>query len=67
MFAENQDFINKIFSVGYIGERVQGISYDYQLHFNPIRQDVRDTISNFMTMANTGFANDILSQLRGTK
>ena len=67
LLAENQDFINKIFSVGNIGERVHGISYDYQLHFNPIRQDVRDTIASFMTMASTGFDNDILSQLRGTK
>ena len=64
MYAENQDFINKIYNVGNLGERVQGISYDYQLHFNPIREDVRDTISSFMIKANEAFSEDILGQLR---
>lgn len=64
LYAENQDFINKIYNVGNLGERVQGISYDYQLHFNPIREDVRDTISSFMIKANEAFSEDILGQLR---
>lgn len=65
LLADNQDFINKIYSVGNIGENKQGISYDFQFHFNPIRQDVRDTISSFMDMAKASFSNDVLNQLRG--
>jgi hypothetical protein len=67
LFAEEQDFINKIFSFGSIGENMQGVSYDFQLHFNPIRQDVRNIVSSFMAMAELGFSEDVLSQLRGEK
>ena len=67
IFSSNQDFINKIFSVGSFGEKKQGISYDFQLHFNPIRQDVRDIISVFMTKADAEHSKDVLCQLEGEK
>lgn len=59
----SDDFINKIFSVGNLGDNLQGISYDYQIHFAPKRQDVRDTIDHFITKANDGFKKDILALL----
>lgn len=65
LLSDNGDFVNKIYSVGNIGEKKQGISYDFQLHFNPIRQDVRDTIGIFLNMANSNFTSDVLDQLRG--
>jgi len=67
LFSENQDFVNKIYSVGNLGDKVQGISYDYQLHFSPIRQDVRDTIGTFMKKAGDEFSADVLSQLGDVK
>jgi hypothetical protein len=59
----NTDFINKIFTVGNVATDVCGISYDYQLHFSPPHQDVRDTIDSFINDANKGFASDISNRL----
>lgn len=63
LLAENSDFINKIFTVGNIGENFQGISYDYQRHFSPLREDIRNMIANFLSEADQDFSNDILSSL----
>lgn len=63
LLADNQDYINKIYNVGSVGAETKELSYDFQLHFVPIRQDVRDIITRFMKMANEGFSKDILSHL----
>ena len=57
------DFINKIFTVGNVAADICGISYDYQLHFSPPHQDVRDKIDSFINDANKGFASDISDRL----
>ena len=63
LLTENCDYINKIYTVGNIGPDIQGVSYDYQLHFYPLRQDVRDIISKFIKDADEGFNKDILTCL----
>lgn len=63
ILSENTDFINKIYTVGNIGDDFQGISYDYQLHFYPLREDVRDSITKLVDDANLNFSNDILKCL----
>ncbi len=65
LLTENSDFVNKIFTVGSISDSIQGISYDYQLHFTPFREDVRDTISPFIENANKAFYEDIASSFGG--
>lgn len=54
------DFVNKIFTVGTFAENVQGITYDYQLHFSPLREDVRGTIGGFLEAAGKDFISDIM-------
>lgn len=56
---DKSDFVNKIFTVGRLGENLQGISYDYQLHFLPLRSDVRDSITSFFASAQTNLSKDI--------
>lgn len=63
MLTENSDYINKIYTVGSIGSDTQGVSYDYQYHFYPLRQDVRDVINKFIKDADEGFKQDILACL----
>ncbi len=65
LLTENSDFVNKIFTVGSFSNGVQGISYDYQLHFLPLREDVRDTISPFLANSATAFNEDIASSFGG--
>ena len=65
VISGNNDFINKIFTVGNIAEGIQGISYDYQLHFSPLREDVRDTISSFLSNSMMGFTSDVISNFGG--
>lgn len=60
VFSDNTDFINKIFTVGNISDSLRGISYDFQMHFSPLRADVRDTIETFVTSSYTNFKNDII-------
>lgn len=63
ILSENTDFINKIYTVGNIGDDFKGISYDYQLHFYPLREDIRDVISKFVNDADKNFSTDILKSL----
>ncbi len=65
VLSGNSDFINKIFTVGNIADNIQGISYDYQLHFDPLREDVRDTISSFLSNSKVEFDADIASSFGG--
>ena len=59
LYLENSDYINKIITVGNISKDFIGISFDYQLHFTPIREDVRDVISEFLSNANDSFKEEI--------
>lgn len=63
VLADNSDFVNKIFNVGNLGTGLDGISYDFQLHFSPFRQDVRDSIEKFLCVANQDLSVDVLEDL----
>lgn len=60
-FSEYSDFINKIYTVGNLFDSANGISYDYQEHFNPPREDVRNAINDFMESSLISFTKDIVS------
>lgn len=61
LLADKSDFVNKIITVGRVSENIQGISYDYQIHFLPLRSDVRDSIDSFLSSANTNLCKDIFN------
>ena len=61
VYSNNSDFINKIFTVGNLYGSTKGISYDYQEHFNPAREDVRNLIKDFMSSSFVNFENDIIN------
>lgn len=44
IWSNKSDFINKIYTVGAIGENLSGISFDYQAHYVPPRTYVSDVI-----------------------
>jgi hypothetical protein len=55
------DYLNKVISVGNMAENDQskGISYDYQLHFRPVRRDVRDINNLFLAEGLNSFKKEI--------
>ena len=63
VFSENSDFINKIFTVGRVSDNIKGISYDYQLHFTPLREDIRNEIEKFISNSQKDFGSDIIDSL----
>lgn len=65
VLADNEDFVNKIFTVGNLSDGIKGISYDYQAHFNPLRQDVRDIAGSFFTDSLAGFNADVINSSGG--
>lgn len=63
LLSDNSDFINKIYTVGNISDSLKGVSYDYQLHFSPLRSDVRDSIVSFIDSSYNQFKQDIIGSL----
>lgn len=59
VIAGNSDYINKIYTVGAIGADKVGITYDYQLHFNPPRECVTNIITKFLGEGLEAFKKDI--------
>lgn len=63
-FSGKDDFVNKIFSIGLIGDRdFSGFSYDYQIHLVPAREGIDDIIrvvltSGFKTLESEMFRMD---------
>lgn len=63
VFLDKDDYINKIYTVGSISDEYQGIIYDYQLHFSPLRSDVRDCIDKLLNTSLNSFNKDIISPI----
>ena len=63
LFDKNNDFINKIFTLGNISDSMLGIIYDYQLHLEPPKADIRDEIDNFFTCSKKKFEDDVINPL----
>ena len=56
------DYINKIYTVGKMegDEGNRGITYDFQLYFNPLMPDIRKNILHFMQESLMNFKKDIM-------
>lgn len=57
------DYINKIYTVGKIDndEKCKGITYDFQLYYNPLQQDIRKKCPVFLKKALEYFQADVIS------
>lgn len=53
------DFINKIYTVGAVDDGDLGITYDYQLFYNPPQECVDDKIGKFLSNSKNAFNRDI--------
>lgn len=62
LFSGIDNYINKIYSVGNLGNESNGISYDYQLFFNPPIVDLKHQITKFFNNAKTDFYKEIYKE-----
>lgn len=53
------DYNNKIYTVGSLGEEKKGITYDYQLIFSPHRECVNDIIEKFLLSSYSSFEKEM--------
>ncbi len=60
ILKKEKNYINRLFTVGDFGNGDEGISYDYQLRFNPLQPELRNLIVPFLNNANNSFKKDIL-------
>ena len=61
MWSDKSDFINKIYTVGAIGENLTGISFDYQTHYVPPRTYVSDVIKPVLERGKQLLSEEILT------
>lgn len=67
LFVENSNYINKIITVGEMEKSTTGISYDYQLHYNPLMPDIRQcNASAFLTTGFEKFVKDVFERIEGS-
>lgn len=64
-----EDYLNKVYTFGKIGDNktFDGITYDFQVYFNPPRADVRDVSHTFLTEGLSSFKKDILNTVDSRK
>lgn len=62
LMSGTNDYVNKIYSVGNVSNDFQGISFDYQLFFNPPIVDVKPRISKFFEKAKADFYEEIFKE-----
>lgn len=63
-WAGTDDYINKIITVGAVGDAGdRGITYDYQVFYNPLRQDIRSVNDKFLNDGYSSLKNE-LSELK---
>lgn len=60
-FSNKSDFINKIYTVGSIGEKLTGISFDYQHHFIPPHADISTDVIPVIKKGKAQLETEILS------
>lgn len=60
VWCGTNDYINKIFTVGTIGgeDDFIGISYDFQVYYDPVQREVRDKIKSFLIDSLKNFERD---------
>lgn len=62
LFANNDNYINKIYTVGGIDETIHGISFDYQLYFQPAQPEISTKISAFFETSKKSFFEEIFKE-----
>lgn len=61
VWSNKSDFINKIYTVGAIGENLTGISFDYQAHYVPPRTYISDLIKPVLERGKQLLSEEILT------
>ena len=61
IWSDKSDFINKIYTVGAIGENLTGISFDYQAHYVPPRTYVSDVIKPVLERGKQLLSEEVLT------
>lgn len=62
LLSNNDNYINKIYTVGGIDESIRGISFDYQLYFQPPQPEITTKISTFFDMSKKCFFEEIFKE-----
>ena len=60
LWSNKSDFINKIYTVGAIGDDLTGISFDYQAHYVPPRAYISDVVSPVLDRGKALLSEEIL-------
>lgn len=58
----NDNYINKIYTVGSVDETVRGISFDYQLYFRPAQPEIATKASKFFEDSKKAFFAEIFKE-----
>lgn len=63
------DYINKIYTVGKIDDEddIKGLTYDFQLYYKPLQQDIRKRCPVFLNKSLDYFVKDIISNKESSK
>lgn len=64
LWVGNNDYINKIYTVGLIDteRRIKGVTYDFQLYYNPLQSDIRNKYLGFLNKSLEYFKKDIMNE-----
>lgn len=62
LFANNNNFINKIYTLGGIDEEIHGISFDYQLYFEPSQPEITTKVKSFFSTSKKCFFEEIFKE-----
>ncbi len=63
LWYDVNDYLNKVYTCGRIGDNkpFDGVTYDYQLYFNPPRQDIREISKRYFEEGMSSFKKDVLN------
>lgn len=68
LFSGNDNYVNKIYTVGSVDKSIQGISFDYQLYFLPPQPDIKSKIDSFFETSKKCFFEEIFEgEYRGKR
>lgn len=64
LWVGNNDYINKIYTVGLIDndKKIKGVTYDFQLYYNPLQSDIRNRYLDFLKKSLEYFKKDIINE-----
>ena len=55
----NDNYINKIYSVGTLNDEIKGVSFDYQLYFSPPLLNIKPRLAKFFEASKTSFFDEV--------